>query len=88
MYTLDLTSEDRRAFDWIGDRHNAGQVAAILMDHLPDDREWGDEGEIAFDLPEHAAWEIQSLADEEDFLWPCFSPALREKLNDFLGQIV
>ncbi len=88
MYTLVLTSDERRAFDWVGDRYNAGQVASMLIDHLPEDREWADEGDITFDLPEHVAWEIQRLAEEEDLLWPCFSPELRSKLNDFLGQIV
>jgi hypothetical protein len=38
----------------------------MLIDHLPEDREWADEGDIAFDLPEHVAWEIQRLAEEED----------------------
>ena len=32
--------------------------------------------------------EIQRLAEEQDLLWPCFSAELRNKLNDFLGQIV
>ena len=88
MYTLDLTREDRRAFDWIGDRYNAGQVAFILIDHLPDDCEWTDEGTISFDVPEASAWEIQRLAEEEGFHWPCFDRGLREKLNEFIDQIV
>jgi hypothetical protein len=88
MYQLILTAEERRAFDWVGDRFNAGQVASILTGHLPEDREWADEGDLTFDLPEHAAWEIQRLAEEEEFLWPCFGGNLRTKLNDFLGQIV
>jgi hypothetical protein len=33
------------------------------MDYLPEDREWSDEGAITFDVPEHAAWEIQRLAE-------------------------
>jgi hypothetical protein len=88
MYTLELTSGERRAFDWVGDRYNAGQVATILMDYLPTDREWSDDGAITFEVPEHAAWEIQRLAEEEDCLWPCFGPSLRTKLNEFLGRIV
>jgi hypothetical protein len=88
MYQLVLTADERRAFDWVGDRYNAGQVASILMDHLPEDSEWADESDIAFDVPESAAWEIQRLAEEEEFLWPCFGGDLRTKLNDFLGQIV
>jgi hypothetical protein len=88
MYPLLLTSEDRRAFDWVGDRYNAAQVAAILMDHLPEDREWADESDITFEVLEHAAWEIQRLAEEENLEWPRFAADLRTKLNDFLGQIV
>jgi hypothetical protein len=88
MYKLVLTSEERRAFDWVGDRYNAGQVASILIDHLSEDHEWSDEGDITFDLPESAAWDIQRLAEEEEFLWPCFGGDLRTKLNDLLGQIV
>lgn len=88
MYTLALTSEDRCAFNWIGDRYNAWQVVSILMDHSPEDREWTDDGDITFDLPEYAAWEIQRLAEGEDFLWPCFDRGLRDKLNGFLDQIV
>jgi hypothetical protein len=88
MYQLELTSEERRAFDWVGERYNAGQVASILIDYVPEDREWADEGDIAFDLPEHAAWEINRLAEEEDFLWPCFGGVLTAKLNDFLCQLV
>jgi hypothetical protein len=88
MYTLVLMFDERRAFHWVGDRYNAEQVASILYDHLPEDREWADEGDITFHLPEPAASEIQRLAEEEDLLWPCFSTDLRSKLNDFLGQIV
>ena len=33
----------------------------MLIDHLPGDREWGDDGDIAFDLPEDVAPEIQRL---------------------------
>jgi hypothetical protein len=45
----------------------------------------GRRGDITFDLPEQAAWEIQRLAEEEDLHWPCFSGDLRTKLNEFLG---
>jgi hypothetical protein len=27
-------------------------------------------------IPEHVAWEIRELAEEEDFSWACFAPAL------------
>jgi hypothetical protein len=27
-------------------------------------------------IPEHVAWEIRELAEEEDFSWACIAPAL------------
>jgi hypothetical protein len=44
MYTLTLTADERRAFDWVCDRYNSGNVADLLLDCLPEDREWGDYG--------------------------------------------
>ncbi len=61
MYTLTLTADERRAFDWVGDRYNSGKVADLLTDCLPEDREWGDDGDITFHIPEHVAWEINEL---------------------------
>ena len=85
MYTLTLTADERRAFDWVGDRYNSGKVADLLLDCIPEDREWGDDGDITFTIPEHVAWEINELAEEEDYSWACFAPALAGKLNDLCG---
>jgi len=65
MYTLTLTADERRAFDWVGDRYNSGKVASLLRDCIPEDREWSDDGDITFTIPEHIAWEINELAEEE-----------------------
>src|SRR3954468_2161024 len=52
LYTLILTADERRAFDWVGDRYNAGAVADLLRDCIPEGQpEWEDDGEIAFTLP-------------------------------------
>ena len=88
MYTLILTADERRAFDWVGDRYNSGKIADLLIGCLPEDREWGDDGDITFEIPEHVAWEIRELAEEEDFDWACFAPSLSGKLNDFCSGIV
>ena len=63
MYTLTLTADDGRAFDWVGDRYNSGKVADLLLDCMPEDREWGDDDDITFNIPEHVAWEINELAE-------------------------
>ncbi len=88
MYTLILTADERRAFDWVGDRYNSGKVASLLVDCILDDREWGDDGDITFAIAEHVAWEINELADEEGYSWSCFAPALAAKLNEFCSGIV
>ncbi len=83
-----LTAEERRAFDWVGDRYNSGNVASLLLDCILEDRAWSDDGDITFPIPEHVAWEIRDLAEEEDFSWACFAPPLVSKLNDLCSSIV
>ena len=88
MYQLTLTKGERDAFDWVGNRYAAGEVARLLLDCMSEDDEWDSEGDLVFKVPEHVAWEISSLAEEEDFQWPCFAPELSSKMNDFCQSIV
>jgi hypothetical protein len=88
MYDLTLSADDRGAFDWVGDRYNSGKAADLLTDCLPEGREWGDDGEITFDIPEHVAWQINELAEEEGYSWACFAEKLAEKLNELCRSIV
>ena len=30
MYSLTLTADERRAFDWVGYRYNSGKIADLL----------------------------------------------------------
>jgi len=43
------------------------QGRRLLLDCIPEDRAWSDDGEITFPIPEYVAWEIRDLAEEEDF---------------------
>jgi hypothetical protein len=88
MYSLSLTSDEREAFDWVANRYNSGQVADLLLDLIPEDREWADDGDITFDIPEAIAWEINQLAEAEGYSWACFAPDLVEKLNELCWGIV
>lgn len=88
MYKLVLTKGEREAFDWVGNRYAAGEVARLLLDCMSEESAWDDEGEIVFTVPEHVAWEINRLAEEEEYLWPCFAPSLSRKMNDFCQAIV
>jgi len=88
MYSLTLTPDERRAFDWVGSRYNSGKVADLLLDCIPEDREWSDDADITFTILEHVAWEIRELGEEEDYAWACFAPALAHKLDDLCWGIV
>jgi hypothetical protein len=88
MYDLTLTADERRAFDWVGNRYNSGKVADLLVDCIPEDREWSDDGDITFLIPEHVAWEINQLAEDDDHSWACFASALAAKFNGFCWSIV
>lgn len=89
MYTISLTAEERRAFDWIGDRYTTGDaVSRLLCECMGEDDEWSQDGDITFRVPEHMAWQIAELAEAEDGLWPCFAAALRNKMQSFVEAIV
>lgn len=89
MYELTLTQDERAAFDWVGDRYSTGDnISSILIDCLGEEQSWGDSGDITFLVPEHKAWEIMELAEQEDSLFPCFSDELRGKMLDFIDLIV
>jgi hypothetical protein len=88
MYCLTLTADERQAFDWVGSRYNSGKVAELLLDCIPEDREWSDDGEITFNLPEHVTWQNNELAEEEGYSWACFAPDLVGKLNELCWSIL
>lgn len=89
MYQLTLTSDERKAFDWVGGRYATGDdVAMRLRRLLADGHEWDDSGDIAFSIPEHVAWEISELAASEDSLWPCFADGLTSKMQALCDSIV
>lgn len=89
MYTLTLTPDERKAFDWVGNRYIAGDVANLLqMKCQPENVEWDSSDDITFTIPENIAWHIYDLANQEEFMWPCFSGSLATKLNTLLNSIV
>lgn len=90
MYQLILTHDERKAFDWVGDRYNADTVACLLRMNcsFTPDVDWDSDEDITYNIPKWVSWQIKELADEEDRLWPCFSDSLRRKLNGFLDSIV
>lgn len=88
-YSLTLSSGEREAFDWVGGRYATGdEVGSLLRDCLPEGKEWDDDGDIEFDVPEHVAWEIDRLAKSEDGTWTCFDDELRDKMIEFCDDIV
>ena len=87
MYKLTLTKTERKAFDWVGYRYNAGEISDLLIQCSA--LSWSETDEdIYFEIPEHVAWRIRDLAEEENNMWPCFSGTLALKLNRFISSIV
>ena len=88
-YKLSLTKDERDAFNWVGDRYATGDnVSTLLCGCLPDDKQWDDEGDILFPVPEYIAWEIKLCSEEENDFWPCFDDALKLKMIKFCESIV
>lgn len=89
MYTLILTSGERKAFDWVGHRNSNGdEMSSILVECLGPDEEWSQDGEIVFSIPEHKAWEIARLAEQDGGYWTGFDLELVEKMQAFVDGIV
>ena len=76
MYSLTLTADERRAFDWVGTRYNSRQGRRPLARLHPRGPRVGRRRRHHVHIPEHVAWEINELAEEEDYAWACFAPAL------------
>ncbi len=88
MYKLTLTKDERAAFDWVGDRYNTGDiVSSLLIGCMPEGKEWDDDGDITFIIPEHVAWSIKECRDEESG-WPCFDDNLTTKMEELVFSIV
>ena len=95
-YKLMLTSQERRAVDFIGYRYSNGEdlFAALWTECTaePEGEEWDSDSNITFDVPEHIAWRIAENAQLEDgdseYTFPCFSGDLNEKMQEFCWNII
>ena len=96
MYTLTLTSGQRQAIDFVGDRYAHGDnLFDILMGcewHDETDRaevvEWDSSEDITFWIPEHRAWEINEIREDCKGLWDCFDAELVGVMDSFCDKIV
>jgi len=90
MYSLVLSASEREAMAWVGFRYATGdETMAVLSQCIKDpEASWDDPGDVHFEIPEHKAWNLQELWEQEDMLFPCFSSALATKLLEFAGRIV
>jgi hypothetical protein len=91
-YTLTLTADERRAIDWVGNRYATGDELRDRLEtgigHDDDEQQWDDKGPVTFSLTEADAWEVRELCEQEEFLYPCFSPELAAKLQALCDSIV
>lgn len=88
MYKLTLTKAERDAIDWVGNRYSNGYDLFKQLMNCEFEHDWDFAGDIEFSISEHVAWEIQNIAQEERYLWPCFSVAFAAKMDKFVDSIV
>lgn len=90
LYQLLLTKDERKAFDWVGERYSSSgyDMAQLIQEGIPIESSWDDAGDITFSIPEHVAWEMQELAESEDFGFPCLADSLVSKLWSFFDSLV
>lgn len=88
MYTLTLSKDERAAFDWVGNRYAAGEIGDLLILECTYPADWDENEDVTFTVPEHIAWQINDLASEENYAFPCFSDSLKGKMMDFCLSIV
>jgi hypothetical protein len=84
IYKLTLTYDERMAIDWVGHRYSHGDDLAKLLDDSND--EWTERKDIEFTVPEHIAWDIQAICEEDNLT--CFSDEFKLKLIRFCEGIV
>lgn len=97
MYPLTLTHEERKVIDWIDYRYATGRPfwylliecdRSYVVDPIVDDT-WDEfKGDITFQIPEHIAWQIKELFEQEELTFPCFSEEFKSKLLEWYWRIV
>lgn len=90
VYSLTLTQEERNAIDFVGYRYATGDdLFRLLMEcEWTPEEDWDCYIPLTFEVPEHIAWQICDLAEEEDNLWPLFSEEFASKMQTFVDSIV
>lgn len=90
MYKLVLTSGERRAIEWIGDRYATGDDFYELLCEAEwiGEEDWAGKGDLTCLIPEYLAFEIDRLFAEDEYTFPCFSDCLASKLMNWVGTIV
>lgn len=90
MYKLTLTAGERQAIDLVGDRYAHGdELYSLLCDaDWGSCRDWAENVDITFNIPEGIAWGIVDVAEAGDYQWALFSNDLARKMTDFCDKII
>ena len=89
MYEITLTSEERRAIDWIGNRYFHGDpLFGFLWDikviTTEIETDWSDKDPITFKIPHEIA---HMICDELEFPLTHFADELNEKFKAFCKEV-
>ena len=89
MYRLTLTKTERAMIDFVGGRYRHGtELSRLLCGECNSEPEadWDDDVEITFVIPEHTAWAMGEIIEEDSLA--LFPDTLKAKLYTLQGQIV
>lgn len=89
--SLTLTLGERQALDWVGNRYATGDDLYkhlwVYCEQSDDEQDWDDPRPMTFLFNQDNLDETYRICGEEDFLYPCFAPALVQKFEDLLQPL-
>lgn len=91
--SLTLTKAERAAMDWVGGRYSHGFALCEFLCDCQTNRDdeddiWDYDGDVTFTVPEHLAWSIVDIINEDDQSLACFAGPFADKLREFANNVV
>ena len=88
MYKLLLTMSDISFLEWARDKYCVGDILPLIWDW----RREKTNGDFIFQIPEHIAWEVRELIEEDtedlEGIVPCAGKELSDKLILWAMEVI
>ncbi len=90
-YRITLTAGERKALDWVGGRDWTGYDlyhCLWVQSTQEPEMDWDDPGEMTCIVPEHVAWKIRDMWEDNGEIIPHLADEFASKLLNFIMNIV